>query len=622
MARVPNLGDLAALRTISDVRVAPGGERIAYVVTAPDPATSTIWIDDRQVAEGKAPRWLADGSLAFLRENDIRVLPPGVGESTVRVSVDTGVLEHAWSADGNRVAYTTIADARDDAEPIVVDELLHKLDGFGRLAGRGFDIFVHDGTRDDEPRRLTEAGSLISGITWRGDDILFAGALHASRDLDGATDLHRVASTGGAVEQLTSWTGIAGAPVVDDDRVLFVGLTEASPMLLHRVFELSSGEKEPFDCYPDLDRNVMTGDVGYPGAPLQPDGQGGLVFCIRDHGHARLVRATDAGMHTLVDGVVTSASVDPASGVVAAVVTTAARPEELVVTTLDGGRTRRITSLHDDLVAEWDLGTLEERWFTAADGTRLQGWLRLGTGAGRRPLLVDIHGGPHNAWSPVFDGAHLNHHVLADRGWAVLTLNPRASDGYGQAFWAGTGGEWGIADEGDFHTAIDALVAEGIADPDRLAVAGYSYGGYMAAWLVGRSDRFAAAVAGGPVTDAHAMHGTSDVAALALWREWKGRPWDAPDAYRDRSPITFVGNVNTPTLLLHGEADTRCPIGESERFFAALRARGVPSQLVIYPGASHTYPLSGSLEHRRDHQQRVIDWLVMYVEREARSDAT
>ena len=612
MARVPNLDDLAKLRSIGDVHVAPGGERIAYVVTAPDPPTSTIWIDDRPVAEGNAPRWLPDGSLAFVRDNDIRVLPAGTGESTVRVSVETGVLEHAWSADGTRVAYTTMADTRDPADPIVVSELLHKLDGMGRIAGRGIDVFVHDG--DDEPRRLTEAHALISGIAWRDDDILFAAAMHDTRDLDGASDLHRVPAAGGAVEQLSAWPGIAGAPVVDDDRILFVGLSEATPMLLHRVFAVERGDGKPVDVFPDLDRNVMTGDVGYPGAPLQPDGRGGLVFCIRDHGLARLVRAVDGTMHTLVDGVVTSASVDRRSGVVATVVTTATHPEELVVTNLDGAKPRRITSLHDDLVSEWDLGTLEERWFTAADDTRLQGWLRVGGGNGPHPLLVDIHGGPHNAWSPVFDSVHLNHHVLAERGWAVLTLNPRASDGYGQAFWAGTRGEWGVADEDDFHTAIDTLVAEGIADPDRLAVSGYSYGGYMAAWLVGRTDRFAAAVAGGPVTDAHAMHGTSDIAALSLWREWNGRPWDAPDAYRDRSPITFVDNVNTPTLLLHGELDARCPVGESERFFAALRARGVPSQLVLYPGASHPYPISGSLAHRRDHQQRVIDWLVTHVE--------
>lgn len=606
MARTPNLDDLAALRSVSDVRVAPGGEQVAYVVTEPDPVTSTIWIDDRPVAEGRLPRWLPDGSLAFVRDAELRVLPPAMGDSRVHLTMETPIVEHAWSPDGTSVATTTIVDSLEADAPIVIDRLLFKLDGFGRLTGRAIELFV-----DGEQRTTT--GGLVSNLSWTPDGahILFSASLHLDRDLDGATDVFRVAAAGGAIERLTTWTGVAGAPVIDGDRIVFVGLSESNPMLINRIWVC---DDKPTELLPDLDRNVLVGGTGYPGAPLQSDGRGGLLFVLREHGYAPLVRWHEGELRTLVAGVVTSASVDCESGVVAAVVTTDDRPEEVVVTDLDGAEPRRITSLHDDLVAAWELGTLEERWFEAPDGTRLQGWLRTGTGDGPRPLFVDIHGGPHNAWSPVFDGAHLNHHVLAERGWAILTLNPRASDGYGQDFWAGTGGDWGIADEGDFHAAIDALVAEGIADPDRISVGGYSYGGYMTAWLVGRSDRFRSAIAGGVVSGTDSMHGASDVAGLSLWREWRGRPWEDPDGYRERSPLTYVDRVTTPTLLLHGAEDTRCPVGEAERFFTALRARGVPTQLVLYPGAAHVYPIAGPLAHRRDHQQRVIDWLVEHGE--------
>lgn len=610
VARHPNLDDLGALRSISDVRVAPGGARIAYVVTAPDPLTSTIWIDGAPAAEGRAPRWLPDGRLAFVRGNDIRILP-AVGESTVHLTVETGIVEHAWSPDGTKVAYTTMVDELEPDAPIVIDKLLFKLDGFGRLTGRSIDLYV-DGTR------LTTAGALVSNATWTADgtQLLFTASLHDDRDLDGASDLFRIAADGGDIERLTAWSGAAGAPVVDaSGRIAFVGLPESHPMLMNRVWSTSGApDDKPVEAFPDLDRNVLTGGTGYPGAPLQSDGRGGLVLVLRDRGMAPLVRMTDGERQTLVEGVVSSASVDSESGVVAAVVTTVDAPEEVVVTNLDGDAPRRITSLHDDLVQGWTIVPNEERWFTAPDGTALHGWVRIGSGDGPRPLYVDIHGGPHNAWSPVFDGAHLNHHVLVERGWAVLTLNPRASDGYGQAFWAGTGGDWGLADEDDFHAAIDALITEGVADPDRIAVGGYSYGGYMTAWLVGRSDRFKAAIAGGTVSDASAMHGASDVAALSLWREWNGRPWDQPDAYRARSPLTYVDRVTTPTLVLHGEADTRCPVGEAERFFTALRARGVPTQLVLYPGAAHVFIINGSLAQRRDYQQRIVDWLVQHVE--------
>ena len=141
----------------------------------------------------------------------------------------------------------------------------------------------------------------------------------------------------------------------------------------------------------------------------------------------------------------------------------------------------------------------------------MQGWLiRDPDAAGPGPVLLDVHGGPHNAWNGAADPAHLYHQVLAERGWTVLIVNPRASDGYGEAFYAATTGAWGVSDAPDFLEPLDALVAEGIADPARLAVTGYSYGGYMTCYLTSRDGRFAAAVAGGCVSDLSSMAGTSD----------------------------------------------------------------------------------------------------------------
>ena len=622
MARTPDLDDLAALRSIGDVQLAADG-RVAFVVTRHDGETpiSSIWIDSRAVTEGpddRAPRWLPDGSLAFVRGTELRVLPNGIGESVVRLTAERGVLEHAWSPDGSKVAFTSFGEEVEPKAPIVIDRLLHKLDGFGRLSGRSIDVFVHDG---ETTRRLTECGGLASGLCWVGDDIVFGAGLHADRDLDGASDLWRVPAVGGTVTRITDWSGMVGAPILDRDRLLFVGVPEANPMVHNTVFAVAVDGGKPEDVLADLDRNVLTGGPGYPGAPIALDGRGRLVCVIRDGGSAPLVTIdlTTGERTTLVDGAVTSASVDAASGRVAAVVLTESEPEEVVLTTVDGGAQPRVTHLHDELVSSWTQHPLTERWFAAPDGTRIQGWIRRrADAAGAQPLLVDIHGGPHNAWMPVFDSAHLYHHALAERGWTVLILNPRASDGYGQDFWAATGGAWGEADEDDFLVAIDALVADGVADPDRVAVAGYSYGGFMSAWLIGRSDRFKAAVVGGVVADAHAMHGVSDIAALSLWKEWGARPWEQPDMYTTRSPISRVDRVTTPTLLLHGEADTRCPPGEAERFFAALRARGVPAQLVLYPGASHVFIVNGTLAHRQDYQRRVIDWLERWVG----SDAT
>src|SRR3984957_16529252 len=191
-------------------------------------------------------------------------------------------------------------------------------------------------------------------------------------------------------------------------------------------------------------------------------------------------------------------------------------------------------------------------------------------------------------------------------------LNPRASDGYGEAFYTATTGAWGTADANDFLEPLDALVAEGIADPARLAVTGYSYGGYMTCYLTSRDGRFAAAVAGGSVTDLTSMSGTSDSGhELSHW-EWDsfspaGRDFAASD------PIARVTDVTTPTLLLHGESDVRCPVGQAEQWHVALRELGTDTQLVRYPGASHLFILDGTPSHRIDYNQRVVDWGEQYA---------
>ena len=199
----------------------------------------------------------------------------------------------------------------------------------------------------------------------------------------------------------------------------------------------------------------------------------------------------------------------------------------------------------------------------------------------------------------------------------MLLLNPRASDGYGEAFYTAAVGAWGVADAKDFLEPIEELVAEGIADPARLAVTGYSYGGYMTCYLTSRDSRFAAAVAGGAVSDLTSMAGTSDAAReLSDW-EWgadspRGRDFSASD------PMTRVTDVTTPTLLLHGDADIRCPVGQAEEWHVALRELGVDTQLVRYPGASHLFILDGTPSHRIDYNQRVVDWVEQYASTSSR----
>src|SRR5690606_30292210 len=387
----------------------------------------------------------------------------------------------------------------------------------------------------------------------------------------------------------------------------------------------------PVDLAAALDRNVMPGAPGYPGGLPQVTADGRTVlFCVRDRGCSHVyavdLPAVDVADPSVVDfgagdhrprpvvagadRVVSGLSVARAANRAAVVVADPTSYGEVVLVDLDAAGPARESVLTGHSPADLDLVVPEERTFTVSDGTAVHGWLLRDPKAPLpAPVLLDIHGGPHNAWSPAAGAARLYRQVLAAAGWTVLLLNPRGSDGYGEEFFTAAVGAWGMADERDFLEPLDQLVAEGVADPTRLAVCGYSYGGYLTCWLTGRTDRFAAAVAGGVVADLASMAGTSDVGHLIARQEIGALPFTGPERTAAQSPYSHVGNVRTPTLILHGAADDRCPVGQAEQWFAALRARGVPAQLVLYPEASHLFLLNGRPSHRIDVARRTVDWV-------------
>lgn len=274
-------------------------------------------------------------------------------------------------------------------------------------------------------------------------------------------------------------------------------------------------------------------------------------------------------------------------------VSDAARFAEVVLLDLDdwtsGQQRARLTDHMARSLPEIALHPVTEREFGIADGTVVHGMItRAADTPPGGPLLVDVHGGPHNAWAPHSDPAHLYHQELATQGWTILTLNVRASDGYGEAFYTGAVGAWGETDEQDVLQSVAALVAEGLVDPDRIALTGYSYGGYLTCWLSARTDLFAAVVPGGVLVDLKSMAGTSEEGHLIAEHEIGD-----PARLTELSPLSHADAVRAPTLILHGGADDTCPVGQAEQWFHALRARDVPARLVVYPGSSHLFLLDG-----------------------------
>jgi dipeptidyl aminopeptidase/acylaminoacyl peptidase len=629
------LDDLTRLAVPSQPALSPDGTQVAYVLrtldTEHDRSHDELWTVPvaggaaRRLTAGPhdaAPVWSPDGSrLAFLRDGQVHVLVRDGGEPQQLTDLPRGAGAPAWSPDGHRLAFAAPVDPTDGSGPLVATRLDYQTDGVGMFGSVRNQLHVVD-VASGACRQVTDGRDHAGQPVWAPDgttvaftrrvgddsDLTLRAAVHLL-DVDGPKARPRLVGSAG---------GVAGTVVLDADgeHLLVVGHPgdPVGHQHLQRV-PLAGGETVTLTGH--LDRNVMPGAAAYPGGRPQRDGQGRLLFCVRDRGCTHLWALDDPsspeGRPLLAgdDRVVSGLSVVGSTAVVA--LTTATSYGEIVALDLTTG-TESVLTDHGSSVSDVELFRPDSRTFTISDGTEVQGWLiRDPERQGPRPLLLDVHGGPHNAWNGAADEMHFYHQELVSRGWAVLLVNPRGSDGYGEAFFDGVNGAWGVADADDFLEPIDALVADGIADPDRLAITGYSYGGFMTAWLTGHDQRFKAGVAGGIVSDMVSMYGTADDGVCLSAYELGGAPWDEPERYAAMSPLTTVTDVTTPTLVMHGLADLTCPVGQAQQWHSALRSRGVPTELVLYPDASHVFILAGPPSQRIDYGRRVVDWVEQHT---------
>ncbi|GAA2348767.1 S9 family peptidase [Dactylosporangium salmoneum] len=639
MTRSLSPEDLYDLRLPADPQLSPDGERVAYVLSGADRAgdrtTGEVWEvrvtggAPRRLTNGPAdaaPRWSPDGgTLVFLRDGQLHALPAAGGEPTRLTDTAArlgGARSPVWSPDGTRIAFVGPAGGSDDSAPIVVDRLRHKIDGVGRIGAAWFQLFVVD-VATGEVMQVTDGDFHVAFPVWSPDSacLAFAAAVGERADLSTANGVYVVdvaAAQWPAEPRLVgSATGIAMpcAWYADGSALLTVGRGTADIGILRLMRQpLSGGPAE--ELCADLDRNVMYGMPGYPGGVPQFAGDD-VLFVGRDRGASRLYRRRDGGVEQVTEAAaygISGLSVAPAAGRAAAVVADRTRFGEIAVIEWATGRTAVevtvLTHHQAQSLPDVELIGFTERDFTISDGTLMHGLLIRDPDAPRGgPLLLDVHGGPHNAWAPLADSIHVYHQALASEGWTILALNVRGSDGYGEAFYQAVVGGWGEHDEKDFLEPVAALVAEGLVDGDRIALTGYSYGGYMSCWLSARTGIFRAVAAGGVVTDLLSLSGTSDEGeALGTLEVGGGR-----DRLVQLSPLTHVDAVRVPTLILHGEADDTCPVGQAEQWFHALRSRGVRTQLVLYPGGSHLFVLNGRPSHRVDYNQRVADWVTRHL---------
>ncbi len=642
--RTLTFDDIYQLKEASDPRLSPDGRTVAFVVTTADKESDenhhSIWSVDAdggepfQLTRGtadRAPRWSPDGAhLAFIRKSEdgpaqIWLLPTHGGEPRQLSTLPLGASGMVWAPDASRLAVVAPVDLdgepNDDAErerraaaPLVIRSAAYKSDGTGLIGSKRMHLFVLDAS-SGEAQELTKGDLNVSVQAWSPDGrrIAFA-ASREDRDITSRSHLYVVDVSGGESDEIAAWDGTAGFPVFSPDglRVVFLGARHVGAAH-NRLFTVNANGGAPEELAASFDRNVMPGGPAYPGALPVFASDGRLLFCARDRGCTNAYVLDGSGARKIAgDGERVVSGLSVSGDRMAYIVSSPDVPADIFIASTDGSDERRLTHLNAELLDDVQLHRGAERTFVAPDGVEVHGWLIEGDGEKPQPLLVDIHGGPHNAWSPAFDAVHIYHEALASQGWSILRLNPRGSDGYGEDFYTAVVGKWGEIDEQDFLSAIDTLVDEGTADPQRIAVCGYSYGGHMTNWLTARTDRFAAAVSGGCLSNYLSFTGNSDVGYWIGPHEFGAETYEAPERYAELSPITYVEGVTAPTLILHGENDDRCPVGQAEEWFVALRRRGIEVEFVRYPGASHLFILSGRPSHRIDYNQRITDWLTTH----------
>jgi acylaminoacyl-peptidase len=635
--RVPlKTQDVFELEFASDPQIAPDGSSIVYVRNffdkTVDQKRSTLWSvlpdgSQHQVVESgsyqlSAPRWSPDGTrLVYLSkgepsDNGTEIYCRWVNSNrTTRLTQLQRKPEHVtWSPDGKWLAFVMLVPAQreplvklpsapDGAEwakpPTIIQRINFRLDGKGYLEDAYPQVFVLP-AEGGTPRQITSGPFNHQGpLAWTHDGaILFSANLDPKWELNPRqSDLYEVSVESGKLRRLTNRKGPDEAPVVSPNGKQIAWLGFDDRMIgsqLYRLYVMNRDGSESREIKSKLDRSLQN--------PRWDGRSEGLYVQFDDQGHTKLGHlstdekyqeiATDVGGTTLGRPYQSGSYSVSKKGLLAFTRTDPHRPADVAIARLDAD-SRYLTSLNADLFSQRELGKVEEFWFKSSlDGMKTQAWLvtppdfkhALKGKRKRYPMILEIHGGPFANYGWRFSAEV---QMYAAAGYVVLYVNPRGSTSYGQKYVEEIHHAYPGKDYDDLMSAVDSVVDRGFVDPAQLYVTGGSGGGILTAWVVGKTGRFRAAVAAKPVINWYSFVLTTDVYPY-FWQYWfSGLPWEKPTEYLDRSPISLVGNVTTPTMLMTGENDHRTPITQSEEFYQALKLRGIDTALVRIPGASH-----------------------------------
>ncbi len=649
------LEDVFKLRTVATPEISPDGKQIVYVLNFADIRSDTrysnLWVvnfdgtGNRPITSGNhrdsAPKWSPDGTrLAFVsdREGTPQVFEwwPQNGQVTRMTNLTEGPGSLSWSPDGKQIAFIALQPEKPFklgemptppegakwADPArIIDKMVYRFDQIGYLKPGYSQLFIMSAD-GETPRQISSGKFNLGGPggpggstpVWTpdGKSLILSANRHDDADYDPInTEVYEFSVTDGSVKALTDRKGPDNAAIVSKDgrRIAYIGFDDKHQG--YQVNKLSvmfrDGSKSRV-LTEDLDRDAQN-------PHWAPDGKG-VYFTYIDQSDARLGYAPLDGKFRKVaehlgSGVSSYGGGDTFSisedGHFVTTVSSADNPGDIAVGQLDGEGVTTITHVNRDLLEQRAMGQVEEIWFPSSkDGKKIEGWIVKPPNfdpARKYPMILEIHGGPFMSY-----GAHFDYEkqALAAKDYVVFYENPRGSTSYGGEFGNLINHAYPGDDFYDLNSGVDAVVTKGYVDPENVFVTGGSGGGVLTCWMIGRSKRFRAAASLYPVINWYSWIGTADIGSRMVNYWFAGAPWDS-DAnlqnYEQRSLLSVVKNVKTPTMVMTGEEDYRTPIEEAEQYYRALKLLKVDSVLVRVPGEGH------GISKRPSHQMAKVAYI-------------